>query len=763
MNVQASPRNWAEPQRFALLLAAMVFIPFWNVWLGFDTFVVRDWGLFSFPVATFHKACFWRGEWPVWNPYSCCGVPFLAQFNTLTLYPLSLIYLLLPLTWSLPAFCLFHVFLAGMGMYFLARRWTGSQAGGALAGVVFSFNGLSLNFLMWPSHIATYSWIPWVLLLVEAGWRAGGTRMIAAALAAGMQILAGGPETIAFTWLVLLALAAAECLREPRSFWTKARRLAVMGALAAGLAAAQLLPTIDLALHSHRDTHFARSDWSMPLLGWGNFLVPMFQTMPMQQSVAQPGQHWTSSYYAGIGVVFLAGLALWRGRRNWRVLLLGTFLLASLVLALGYNGFVFRWLQRLIPILGMFQFPVKFVILTLVAAPLLAAFGVAQCENKPAAGWRGWRLEFAWGAAMLVLVGAILWVAALWPSPGSRWTATVSNGLGRAAFLLLTALALYVFVTHPPWRSWSIVPLLAVCWIDVLTHMPWQNPTVPPSAYQPDLAALQAGFDPVPDIAESRLMMSPYSARQIYYQPASNVYANFLLDRAVFLANCNLLDGLPKVDGFFSLNIRESDKVLWLLDSRTGQKLDSLEDLLSVSQTIAPGKVFDWAPRTHFIPIVSLGQTPVFADAPAAFDAIERDAAGFRTVVYLPAGARPVVKAVREPRARIISKDFTPTRQSIEVDTPSPTMVVLSQAWYHNWQARVDGVAVPLWRANHAFQAVEAPAGKHRIELVYIDQALRLGGAVSLACLLICAACWFGRSILGLNANPARASDERED
>src|SRR5271170_1750117 len=280
MNDQASIRNWAEPQRFALLLAAMVFIPFWNVLMGFDTFVVRDWGLFSFPVATFHKECFWRGEWPLWNPYSCCGTPFLAQFNTLALYPLSLIYLLLPLTWSLPAFCLLHVFLGGMGMYFLARRWTGSQAGAALAGVAFSFNGLSLNFLMWPSHIATFSWVPWVILLVEEGWSAGGTKMFAAALAAGMQILGGGPETIAFTWLVLLPLAAAQCVREPRTIWTTTRRLLVMGPLALCLAAAQLLPTIDLARHSHRDIHFARSDWAMPLSGWANFLVPMFRTSP---------------------------------------------------------------------------------------------------------------------------------------------------------------------------------------------------------------------------------------------------------------------------------------------------------------------------------------------------------------------------------------------------------------------------------------------------------------------------------------------------
>jgi len=742
MNDQASSRNWAEPQRFALLLGAMVFIPFWNVLMGFDTFVVRDWGLYSMPVATFHKECFWQGQWPTWNPYSCCGTPFLAQFNTLTLYPLSLIYLLLPLTWSLPAFCLFHVFLGGMGMYFLARRWTGSQAGAALAGVVFSFNGLSLNFLMWPSHIATFAWIPWVILLVEQGWRAGGTKIFAAALAAGMQILAGGPETIAFTWLVLLALAAAGCIREPRTFCTTARRLAVMGSLALALTAAQLLPTIDLALHSHRDSHFARSDWSMPLSGWSNFLVPMFRTTPMEQIVVQPNQYWTSSYYAGIGVVFLAGIALWRGRRSWRVWLLGAFLLASLVLALGYDGYVFRWVQQLFPILGMFRFPVKFVILTLTVAPLLAACGVAQWERQPPSGWRGWRPELAWGGAMLALIGVVLWVARRWPVYGSNWAATAVNGLERAMFLLLTASALYFFVRHPLRRSWSIMPLLVVCWVDVLTHEPWQNPTVDPSFYQQGFAAKHVNFNPEPDITQSRLWMSTFSSRQLVYKPDSDVRTNLLLDRVVFLADCNLLDNLPKVDGFFSLNIRESDKVLSLLDSRTGRNLDDLEDLLAVSQTIAPGEVFDWVPRTNYIPIVSIGQAPIFAEDSEAFDAIEKDAAEFRSVVYLPTEAKSTVKAQREARARITAKDFSLARQSIEVETPAATMVVLSQAYYHYWEASVDGSATRLWRANYAFQALEVPAGKHHILLQYTDKALRVGAFISLSAFLICVGGW---------------------
>jgi hypothetical protein len=355
---------------------------------------------------------------------------------------------------------------------------------------------------------------------------------------------------------------------------------------------------------------------------------------------------------------------------------------------------------------------------------------------------------------MLALIGVILCVARQWPVEGSSWPATAVNGLWRLLFLLLTILALYLFVSRPAWRCWRIVPLVAVGWVDVLTHEPWQNPTLDPSLYQSGLAAINAQFKSAPNIAESRLMMSPYSARQLYYQPASDLKANFLLDRSVFLANCNLLDDLPKVDGFFSLNLRESDKVLWLLDSRSSAKLENLENLLSVSETIAPGKVFDWILRTNYIPIVSVGQAPVFADDARTFDAIEQSSADFRKVVYLPIEAKGTVKSMGEPRAHILAKDFSPARQSIDVETPAATMVVICQAYYHNWEASVDGKETPLWRANYAFQAIEVPAGKHRILLQYKDQALRWGGAISLASILICAGGWLIMRKRGVEVKP---------
>src|SRR5208283_1774127 len=105
--------DWFTPLRFGILLALLVFAAFPQVLLGLETFVVRDYGFFAYPLAHFQQECFQHGE-----------LPFLAQWNTMPLYPPALIYLLLPLQWSLSFFCLLHLWFAGFGMFFLARRWT---------------------------------------------------------------------------------------------------------------------------------------------------------------------------------------------------------------------------------------------------------------------------------------------------------------------------------------------------------------------------------------------------------------------------------------------------------------------------------------------------------------------------------------------------------------------------------------------------------------------------------------------------------------
>src|SRR6266403_3787267 len=149
---ESESEAWFTPGRFAALLAGLIFVTYPRVIIGLESFFYRDFGLFGYPLACYHRECFWRGELPLWNPYNNCGLPFLAQWNSLTLYPLSLFYLLFPLSWSLGVFNLGHLFLAGLGMYFLAHRWTGSNLAASLAGLSFAFIGLTWQSLMWPNN-----------------------------------------------------------------------------------------------------------------------------------------------------------------------------------------------------------------------------------------------------------------------------------------------------------------------------------------------------------------------------------------------------------------------------------------------------------------------------------------------------------------------------------------------------------------------------------------------------------------------------------
>src|SRR4051812_10582130 len=215
MEAPGTNRDFASilsPRRFALLLAAFVLIQFPDVVLGLNTFFFRDYGFFGYPLAAYNRDSFWRGEIPLWNPYNNAGLPFLAQWNTMVLYPGSLIYLLLPLPWSLGIFCLAHQFLAGLGMYFLGRHSSKSNLAGAIAGVAFAFSGLLLSSLKWPNNIAAFGLMPWVVLTCICRRSMG-----VAALVGAAQMLSGAPEVILLTWVTVGVVTVSEAIAQKQT------------------------------------------------------------------------------------------------------------------------------------------------------------------------------------------------------------------------------------------------------------------------------------------------------------------------------------------------------------------------------------------------------------------------------------------------------------------------------------------------------------------------------------------------------------------
>ena len=416
--------------RLALLLGVLLLVSYPDILSGTRAFFYRDAGQFGFPVASYLRDCFWRGEVPLWNPYNNCGLPFLAQWNTLALYPPSLFYELLPMPWAMNFFILGHVFLAGLGMYFLALRWFGNRFAASFAGLVFAWNGLALNCWMWPCHIAALGWMPWVVLLAEQAWHGGKRPFVLAALAGACQMATGSPEIIFFTWVIVLGIFLAGGWRQPRVLWGGAGRLAAVAALVAALSAAQLLPWLDLLAHGDRTAAAGDNIWAMPAWGAANFLVPLFRMTGSAAGVwMQPGQEWTSSYYAGILTLLLALLAAVK-IRGPRILCLGLMAVGGVLCAMGDSGFVLKFLKTLAPAAGFTRFPVKFVVVTIFCLPLLAAAGIVWLQSRPALRVR--RSLLFTGGALAVAVAALAFCV---PFAEESRRLAWANGAARLLFL----------------------------------------------------------------------------------------------------------------------------------------------------------------------------------------------------------------------------------------------------------------------------------------------------------------------------------------
>jgi hypothetical protein len=739
--------------RINLILGVAVLATFPMVLLDYQTFIARDFGVFGFPFAHYLKDSWLQGEMPLWDPYSLCGIPFLAQWNTLSLYPGSILFLVFPLPGSLTVFCLLHLWLGGLGMHRLARHWLGaSDFAAAAAGLVYAFNGFTLSCLVWPHYLAAIGWAPWLLHALTGIGKGTRNNLALAAMAGAMQMLTGAPELILITWFFAGISVVWDNLKSPKSPLKTIGQFLLAALFSAGLAAVQLLPFFQLLLDSDRSSTLTDDRWPMPVAGLANFLVPLFQCFSRQTGIyVQYDQQFVPSYYLGICVPALAILALWRGsgRPAW---LLGLLSIISLVLALGNQGCIYPLLAKFLPFLKTMRFPVKFLFLLVLAAPLLAAMAL-NCVPfpSPAANQKERRSFFFIWLGFIALIFLICGAAYFYPRyqpPYHDWRVTWHSAAWAALWLSLGLGSFYGWkaglAKSPPAIPFFFqAAILAVLWLDVYSHMPGMNPTASGQVFAPGIPTL----NPKPALGTSRAMMSPQAHLELWQNSVTDPKTNLICDRLALNGNLNLLEQIPKVDGFFALNIRESKEVQDLLYATNAPRFPALEQFLGVCHSTTPGQLFRWTPSTNFSPWITGGQKPVFVSQATSLRWLADPTRDFTREVSLPENLTGLVQAKATTPVQITRRQIQAHRLEAEVACATNAMIVIAQCYYPAWKAYVDGHHVPLWRANHAYQALEVPAGVHQLLLRYEDANFRLGTAISLATLTVLSLAWLlGRS-----------------
>lgn len=109
------------------------------------------------------------------------------------------------------------------------------------------------------------------------------------------------------------------------------------------------------------------------------------------------------------------------------------------------------------------------------------------------------------------------------------------------------------------------------------------------------------------------------------------------------------------------------------------------------------------------------------------------DAAGF-----LAAGATPDVAPATG--GTVIIDEERPETMRLRVSTPIATIVVIRDTFFAGWQATVDGVPAPVWRADLLFRAVPVSAGDHVIEMTFRQATFEVGRMISFGTIAVAVA-----------------------
>jgi uncharacterized membrane protein YfhO len=62
---------------------------------------------------------------------------------------------------------------------------------------------------------------------------------------------------------------------------------------------------------------------------------------------------------------------------------------------------------------------------------------------------------------------------------------------------------------------------------------------------------------------------------------------------------------------------------------------------------------------------------------------------------------------------------YEPQQLELETRNSEQGFLVLSEVYYRGWDAKIDGVKVPVERVNYALRGIPVPAGDHRVEFFF--------------------------------------------
>lgn len=699
------------------------------------------------------------GHIPLWDPDRLGGVVVVAGFGDL-FYPSAWLRLVLPTTPAIDLAFVVHYVLAGFFCFLLLRMLAISWVGAVVGGTAYQLTGVIVSYAS-PGHdgkLFVSALFPLMLISLVLGIRRRrleGHALLA--LAIGLSLLSPQYQTTQYALLsagifaLYLAFGDSDGLTVKQGLtgigWAS---LAVL--LGFGVSMIQVLPFMHYIPFSPR-AGTNGWDWATsfatPWIHVPEFFLSGFTGQSFNGDYWGPnGFTKLHSEYLGLPVIALAILGLGTTRRRLMKWILAIGVLFMLV-ALGADTPFYRLWWTIVPYVNKTRAPGIAFYQVGFAVAVLAALGTERLEKREGKTWALSALIGGGVVALLALVGTFGAIATSYAQahPEFTWSAPSAaaaqqpiliGAVGSALALLLVAGLATAYIQGRVTPHLFGLGLILLVGADLYRagapFWHWSSPATEQMA---------------PDDIIRHIVATPRPYR--VFDPAP-----------VYPRDALMSFDIPQVTGYHGNHLQTS---LTLLGGEDGQNLAhsfNLLKLLDVKYLILPDTIQLHGYHKAVGPArTGLGRKAYLYEADSAYEyarvvpaAVKADTSqivptlmdqrlDYDRLVLLspdqPVNPLPVTSMPDRSASKATVAKWAPGAMTITLSPPpdSASYLLVSENWYKDWKASVDGRAAQVLRGDQALITVPVPAGARSVSLEFDPDDYATGKHITQLSLLL--------------------------
>ena len=713
-----------------IIIFLLPLIFYWKIWILGEIPGVGDVPLQFEPWKFYTALSLEEGRIPLWNPYSACGTPFMANLQSAVFYPVDFLLTLISPAAVFGLGLIVHAWIAGFGMFLFTRLWKIPPWGCCVASIAWMFNGFIMIHIFAGNQltVTTTAWIPFVFWGVTGyilAWKKNNKNKFVWILISGflmsMEFLSGHPQMTFYTGCFLIIWSVGLLIEERLVHqWLKiCGGFALMIIFAAGLSGIQLIPTLEYIGFSGREGRLdfmSATEFTFAPARLITLIFPEFFGTHALGNYWGKWYEWSQAYMGEICIIliFVYFIFSLRNKNESEIKFpIKTILVATAIAFLfscGRTSLLYKFLFHTTP-LGNFRAPAKFLPFFMLFLLIISAYGTKFIGiRKP-----GKVKELFWTSLMISGIIIELVLNTNLSSIGSSLAIIGCSGIvismgncNRTKYGIIIILMMDLMGFGGKYLKFEKSGETPI--YKTLTEITWMKS----QNIKPFRVAT------APDIPFPNWFMAWGVENASNYDPMSI---------GEYMGWINRINGKEPGDFVDSISVPDSDSVFidlcnvkYWISRETPPK--------NIGPLVYGGSAFNIYLNNNYLPrIWSVNKVE-------SGDIKNIEKFNPKEVAFVSTNIEP--KEYNSEINKLEIKCLNPENWEINYTASDKGYLVWSSVWYPGWVAEFpDGNRKKLEKVDSCFSGIEIPAGKNKIYFRYIPKSFKFGKFITIMTILL--------------------------